>query len=143
MPFRGSAPALQNVLAGQLDIIIDQASSALSMAKSGGVRAYAVTSAARLASAPDIPTATELGYPSLQILGWYVFFAPPKTPPTLIDAWGNELRAVLKLPEVDKKLTEFGLDVETSTPAQFTQRMAADFARWKSILDSIGYKPSN
>ena len=101
-----------------------------------------VSGAKRTTSAPDIPTGTELGYPSLNILGWYVFFAPPKTSPALIDAWGNELRAVLKMPEVDKKLTEFGLDVETSTPAEFSQRMAADFKRWKEILDSIGYKPA-
>src|SRR5205823_1604124 len=78
-----------------------------------------------------------------KILGWYVFFAPPKTPPGLIDAWGNELRAVLKLPEVDKRLTELGLDVETSAPAEFSRRTTADFARWKSILDSIGYKLAN
>jgi tripartite-type tricarboxylate transporter receptor subunit TctC len=96
----------------------------------------------RTTAAPDIPTGSELGYPSLAILGWYVFFAPPKTPPALIDAWGNELRAVLKLPEIDKKLTEFGLDVETSTPAEVSQRMARDFTRRKSILDSIGYKPA-
>ena len=50
---------------------------------------------------------------------------------------------MLKLPEVDRKLTELGLDVETSTPAQFSQRMATDFARWKTIIDEIGYKPAN
>ena len=97
--------------------------------------------AKRTTAAPDIPTGTELGYPSLNILGWYVFLAPPRTPPALIDAWGNELRAVLRMPEVDRKLTEFGLDVETSTPAELSQLMARDFTRWKSILDSIGYKP--
>jgi tripartite-type tricarboxylate transporter receptor subunit TctC len=94
-------------------------------------------------SAPEIPTVTQLGYPNISILGWYVFFAPPKTPPALIEAWGTELRTALKLPEIEKKMTEFGLDVETSTPAEFSQRMAADFKRWKEILDSIGYKPSN
>ena len=91
-------------------------------------------------AAPEIPTVTQLGYPNISILGWYVFFAPPRTPPALIEAWGNELRAVLKLPEVEKKMTEFGLDVETSTSEQVSQRMAADLKRWKGILDSIGYK---
>jgi len=91
-------------------------------------------------SAPEIPTATQLGYPKLQILGWYVFFAPAKLPAPLVDAWGTELKAVLALPEVQKKLTDLGLDVETSTPAEFTQRMTADLARWKTIIDSIGYK---
>ena len=92
------------------------------------------------ASAPEIPTATQLGYPKLQILGWYVFFAPAKTPAPLVNAWATELKTVLALPEVQKKLTDLGLDVETSTPAEFTQRMTADLARWKTIIDSIGYK---
>ena len=92
-------------------------------------------------SAPEIPTITQLGYPQLSILGWYVFFAPPKTPAPLINAWGKELKAVLAIPEIQKKLVELGLDVETSTPQQFTERMTADLARWKTIIDSIGYKP--
>ena len=92
-------------------------------------------------SAPEIPTITQLGYPQLSILGWYVFFAPPKTPAPLIDAWGKELKAVLAIPEIQKKLVELGLDVETSTPAQVTERMTTDLARWKTIIDSIGYKP--
>lgn len=59
------------------------------------------------------------------------------------EAWAKELQAVLRSPEVAKKLVELGLDVETSTPAEFTQRMTADLARWKTIIDSIGYKPGN
>jgi len=61
-------------------------------------------------------------------------------PAPMVDAWGTELKAVLAQAEIQKKLTELGLDVESSTPAEFTQRMTADFARWKTIIDSIGYK---
>jgi tripartite-type tricarboxylate transporter receptor subunit TctC len=59
-----------------------------------------------------------------------------------VDAWAKELKAVLILPETQEKLTELGLDVETSTPAEFTQRMTTDLARWKAIIDEIGYKPT-
>ena len=62
-------------------------------------------------------------------------------PPALIDAWHGELKAVLERPDIKRRLTEFGLDVETSTPAEFSRRMAADFVRWQQILDEIGYKP--
>jgi tripartite-type tricarboxylate transporter receptor subunit TctC len=75
-------------------------------------------------------------------MGWYAFFAPAKTPPDLVEAWGRELRAVLELPEIEKRLTELGMEVETSTPAQFSQRMTADLKRWKEIMDAIGYKPT-
>jgi tripartite-type tricarboxylate transporter receptor subunit TctC len=72
-----------------------------------------------------------MGYPSLNILGWYVFFAPPKTPPAMIDAWGNELRAVLKMPEVEKKMTEFrprrrNLDARRGQPAHGRRSQAME-----------------
>ncbi|MCX7360882.1 MAG: tripartite tricarboxylate transporter substrate-binding protein, partial [Alphaproteobacteria bacterium] len=110
--------------------------------RSGKVKVIFTSGLKPTTSAPEIPTATQLGYPALNILGWYLFFAPAKMPAPLVEAWGNELRAVLKMPEVEKKMIELGLDVETSTPAQFTQRMTADLARWKTIIDSIGYKPT-
>ena len=143
VPYRGAAPLVADLQGGHIAAGCGGITDFLEHHRAGKVRVLFTSGSRRTTSAPDIPTASELGYPALQILGWYVFFAPPKTPPALIDAWGSELRAVLKLPEVDKKLTEFGLDVETSTPAEFRARMAADFARWKSILDSIGYKPAN
>ncbi len=92
-------------------------------------------------SAPEIPTISQLGYPQLASLGWYVFFAPVKTPAPLLGAWNKELNAVLALPEVQKKLVELGLDVEPATPAEFTARLVKDLGDWKRTVDSIGYKP--
>ena len=143
VPYRGAAPLVADLQGGHIAAGCGGTTDFLEHHRAGKVKVLFTSGAKRTTSAPDIPTGAELGYPSLAILGWYVFFAPPRTPAALIDAWGNALRAVLKMPEVDRKLTEFGLDVETSTPAEFSQRMAADFARWKSILDSIGYKPAN
>ncbi len=143
VPYRGAAPLVADLQGGHIAAGCGGITDFLEHHRAGKVKVIFTSGAKRATSAPDIPTGAELGYPSLNILGWYVFFAPPRTPSALIDAWGDALRAVLRMPEVEKKMTEFGLDVETSTPQEFSQRMAADFERWKEILDSIGYKPAN
>jgi tripartite-type tricarboxylate transporter receptor subunit TctC len=143
VPYRGAAPLVADLQGGHVPAGCGGITDFLEHHRAGKVKVIFTSGQKPTTSAPEIPTVTQLGYPNISILGWYVFFAPPKTPQALIDAWGNELRAVLKMPEVEKKMTEFGLDVETSTPAEFSQRMAADFKRWKEILDSIGYKPAN
>jgi tripartite-type tricarboxylate transporter receptor subunit TctC len=140
VPYRGAAPLIADLQGGHVPAGCGGITDFLEHHRGGKVRVIFTSGEKRASAAPDIPTASELGYPSLRILGWYVFFAPPRTPAALLDAWGNELRAVLKMPEVEKKMTEFGLDVETSTPQQVSQRMAADLKRWKEIIDSIGYK---
>lgn len=142
VPYRGAAPLVADLQGGHIAAGCGGLTDFLEHHRAGKVKLIFTSGEQRASASRDVPTGVELGYPSLNILGWYVFFAPPKTPPDLIEAWGNELRAVLKQPEIEKKMTEFGLDVQTSTPAELSQRMAADFKRWKEILDSIGYKPT-
>jgi len=142
VPYRGAAPLVADLQGGHVPAGCGGITDFLEHHRAGKVKVIFTSGQKPTTSAPEIPTVTQLGYPGISILGWYIFFAPPKTPPALIEAWGTELRAVLKLPEIEKKMTEFGLDVETSTPAECSQRMAADFKRWKEILDSIGYKPA-
>ena len=143
VPYRGAAPLVADLQGGHIAAGCGGITDFLEHHRAGKVKVIFTSGIKPTTSAPEIPTATQLGYPKLNILGWYVFFAPAKTPPALIDAWGKELKAVLMLPEVNKKLVELGLDVETSTPAEFSQRMATDLARWKTIIDQIGYKPGN
>ena len=143
VPYRGAAPLVADLQGGHIAAGCGGITDFLEHHRAGKVKVIFTSGIKPTTSAPEIPTATQLGYPKLNILGWYVFFAPAKTPPALIDAWGKELKEVLALPDVNKKMVELGLDVETSTPAQFSQRMAADFKRWKEILDEIGYKPAN
>jgi tripartite-type tricarboxylate transporter receptor subunit TctC len=142
VPYRGAAPLVADLQGGHVPAGCGGLTDFLEHHRAGKVKILFTSGARRATSAPDIPTGKELGYPSLQILGWYVFFAPPKTPPALIEAWGRELRAALKRPEIEKKISEFGLDVETSTPERVSQMMASDFKRWQEILDSIGFKPA-
>lgn len=143
VPCRGAAPLVADLQGGHVPAGCGGITDFLEHHRAGKVKVIFTSGRKPTTSAPEIPTVTQLGYPNISILGWYVFFAPPRAPPALIDAWATELRAVLKTPTVEKKMTEFGLDVETSTPAEFSQRMAADLTRWKEILDSIGYKPAN
>ncbi len=142
VPYRGAAPLVADLQGGHIAAGCGGLTDFLEHHRAGKVKLIFTSGTKPATAAPDIPTATSLGYPKLQILGWYVFFAPAKLPAPLLDAWGSELKAVLAQPDIQKKLTELGLDVETSTPAEFTQRMGADLARWKTIIDSIGYKPS-
>jgi tripartite-type tricarboxylate transporter receptor subunit TctC len=140
VPYKGAAPLVADLQGGHIAAGCGGITDFSEHHRAGKLKVIFTSGTKPTASAPEIPTATQLGYPKLQILGWYVFFAPAKTSAPLINAWGTELKTVLALPEVQKKLTELGLDVETSTPAEFTQRMTADLARWKTIIDSIGYK---
>jgi tripartite-type tricarboxylate transporter receptor subunit TctC len=141
VPYRGAAPLVADLQGGHIAAGCGGITDFLEHHRAGKVKVIFTSGLKPTTSAPEIPTATQLGYPVLNILGWYVFFVPARTPSPLVDAWGKELKAVLALPEVNKRLVELGLDVETSTPAEFTQRMTADLARWKTIIDSIGYKP--
>ena len=142
VPYRGAAPLVADLQGGHIAAGCGGITDFLEHHRAGKVKVIFTSGQKPTTSAPEIPTATQLGYPKLQILGWYVFFAPAKLPQPMLDAWSKELKAVLALPEVNRKLTELGLDVETSTSEEFHKRMISDLARWKAIIDEIGYKPT-
>ena len=143
IPFRGSAPALQQVIGGQLDIIIDQASSALSIVKGGNVRAYAVTAPQRLASAPDLPTVDEAGLKGFYVSIWQGVWAPKGTPKDVI----AKLKHRKDIPErqfVQKRLSEVGQELPTKeqmTPEGFGAFHKAEMDKWTPIIKAANIKP--
>jgi len=144
VPFRGSAPALQNVMAGQLDMIIDQASAALSIAQSGGARVYAVTSKERLASAPEIPTVDEAGLPGFHVSIWQGLWAPKGTPKEIITKINAAVVAALADPTVQKRLKDVGQELPTheqQTPAGFGAFQKAEIDKWWPIIKAANIKP--
>jgi tripartite-type tricarboxylate transporter receptor subunit TctC len=145
VPFRGSAPALQNVLAGQLDMIIDQASAALSIARSGGVRVYAVTAKERLASAPDIPTVDEAGLPGFHVSIWQGLWAPKGTPKDIIARINAAVVEALADPAVQKRLKEAGQELPTreqQAPAGFGAFHKAEVEKWWPIIKAANIRPA-
>jgi tripartite-type tricarboxylate transporter receptor subunit TctC len=144
VPFRGSAPALQQVLGGQLDLIIDQASAALSVAKSGSVRAYAVTAKQRLASAPDIPTVDEAGLAGFYVSIWQAVWAPKGTPKDAITKLNAAIAGALADPTVQKRLAEIGQELPTkeqTTPEGFGAFHKAEMEKWTPIIKAANIKP--
>ena len=144
VPFRGSAPALQQVVGGQLDIIIDQASAALSIVKGGNVRAYAVTAKQRLASAPDIPTVDEAGLPGFHVSIWQGVWAPKGTSKEIVAKLNAAIAGALADPAVQKRLAEVGQEMPTPeqmTPAGFGAFHKAEMDKWTPIIKAANIKP--
>jgi len=145
VPFRGSAPALQNVMAGQLDMIIDQASAALSIARSGGVRVYAVTASKRLASAPDIPTVDEAGLPGFHVSIWQGLWAPKGTPKEIIAKIDAAVVEALADPTVQQRLRDVGQELPSQaqqTPEGFGAYHKAEIEKWWPIIKAANIKPA-
>jgi tripartite-type tricarboxylate transporter receptor subunit TctC len=145
VPFRGSAPAMQQVVGDQLDIIIDQASSALSIAKAGSVRAYAVTAKERLASAPEIPTVDEAGLPGFYVSIWQALWAPRGTPKEIVAKINAAVVEALADPAVQARLKDIGQELPTreqQSPEGFGAYHRAEVEKWWPIIKAAGIKPA-
>ncbi|MGZ3362528.1 MAG: Bug family tripartite tricarboxylate transporter substrate binding protein, partial [Xanthobacteraceae bacterium] len=139
VPYRGTGPALQDLVAGQIDFIVDQASNSLQHVRDGKIRAYAVTANARLPSAPDIPTVAEAGLPALDISVWYGLWAPKGTPKDIIAKLNGAVNAAIAEPEVTKQLVGLQfIPVGKGSPAELERFMASETARWAKVLQKAG-----
>ncbi len=141
IPYRGAAPLVADLQGGHIAAGCGGVTDFLEHQRAGKLKILFTSGLKPAQAAPELPTATSLGYPKLNILGWYVFFAPAKTPAPIVAAWNRELVAVLESAEVKKRLIDLGLDAETSTPEAAAARIDTDLKRWKGIIDGIGYKP--
>jgi tripartite-type tricarboxylate transporter receptor subunit TctC len=142
VPYRGTGPAIQDLIANQIQIMVDQSSNSLPQAQGGKVRAYAVTAAKRLAAAPDIPTAAEAGYP-MEVSIWHGLWAPKGTPKEIVAKLNAAAVAALNDPAVRKRMDELGQDLPTPEqmkPDVFAAFHKAEYAKWKPILEAAGVK---
>jgi tripartite-type tricarboxylate transporter receptor subunit TctC len=142
VPYRGVAPARQDLLAGQIDLLFDPPDS-LSLMQTGGIKAYAVTSDTRLARAPDIPTFAEMGFPSISWSTWYGLFAPKGTPKDIIGKLNAAAVEALVDPAVRARLVEFGGQIfprDQQTPEALGALVKADAEKWWPIIKELGIK---
>lgn len=140
VPYKGAAPAMQDVLGGRIDFYFESVALAVPFVKSGGIRALAVTSRKRLSAYPDIPTLTELGYPDVNADSWFALFAPAGVPKPIIDKLNVSFGKALRDPKVAETFTAQGLDVLPGTPEELASILNSDLVRYKKLITEIGAK---
>jgi tripartite-type tricarboxylate transporter receptor subunit TctC len=143
VPYRGTDPALVDLMAGRIDMMFDQASEATPRLNDGTIKPYAVTAKTRLASAPDVPTVDEAGLPGFYINIWFGLWAPKGTPAPIIDKLSLAAMAAMHDPEVKARFADLGLDVpprEQQSPEALAALQKAEIAKWWPIIKAAGIK---
>jgi tripartite-type tricarboxylate transporter receptor subunit TctC len=141
VPYRGINEALTDVVAGRVQIAFPGAPIGLPLAKSGQVRAIAVTGAQRAASAPDLPTVASEGLPGYDVSPWYGIMAPKGTPPDVIKLWHTEIVKIMQTPEVKQRWLTLGADtVYSKTPEDFETLMQAEATKWARLVKDADIK---
>ncbi len=138
--YKGTGPALTDVMGGQVTMFFSQMSSALPLIKQGKLRAIGVASLQRHPAAPEIPTIAEQGYPGFEAKAWYALFAPAGTPADIVHKVAADTTRALQLPDVRDKLSALGADPVGGTPEEFALRLRAENARWGDAIRKSGVK---
>ena len=134
VPYKGSGPARNDLIAGHVPFMFDNIASSLPAAQQGLLRALAVTSTARTGAAPDLPTMQEAGIDDVIIDTWYAIYAPAGTPRSIVQKLSAEVARILRLPNVAARFKGLGLDVVAGTPDELASRMKTDLQRYGKII---------
>ena len=138
IPYKGSNPALMDVLAGNVDLMVSSLPSAMAQIKGGKLRPLAVTSAHRSSSLPDVPTVAELGYKDFDVSTWYGLFMPAGTPKDIVATVNAEVSKLLALPEMKAAIHAQGAELQSMTAEQFSSLLKADYYKWRNIVQASG-----
>ncbi|RJF92393.1 Bug family tripartite tricarboxylate transporter substrate binding protein [Noviherbaspirillum saxi] len=140
VPYKGDAPALQDLLGGQIDMYLVNTAASLPHIKSGKLRPIALSMARRSAVLPDVPTFAEAGVADFESYSWQGLVAPAGMPKEIVVRLNAELNKALALPEVIKKLSELGIEPSPTTPEEFTMHVRAQSALWEDVIRKAGIK---
>lgn len=141
VPYKGTAPAMNDLLGGQVDLMCDQTTNTTSYIKAGRVKAYGVTSKSRLDSLKDIPTMSEAGLPGFEVAVWHGVYAPKGTPKPVIDRLVASLQAAIADPAFGQKMAELGSQVvakDKATPEGLRSHLKAEIDKWTPIIKKAG-----
>jgi tripartite-type tricarboxylate transporter receptor subunit TctC len=145
VPYRGAAPAMQDMMAGQIEMMFDQAATSLPLVRAGSTKPYAVTAATRLAAAPDLPTVDEAGLPGFHIAVWTALWAPRATPRAIIDKLNAAAVEAVADPAVRKRLAEeLGQDIPArpqQTPEALYAYQKAEIEKWWPLIKAANIRP--
>lgn len=140
VPYKGAAPALQDVMGGRIAMSVDIITSSVQLVKSGKLTALATTGARRSALLPDVPTMAEAGLPGYEFTAWYMLLAPAKTPPSVIERLGSDLRKVESLPEFRSRIAEVGGEVMGLSSKDSAAFLDAEFKKWQQVVKARNIK---
>ncbi len=138
VPYKGSNPALMDVLAGNVDLMVSSLPSAMGQIKSGKLRPLAVTSARRSSSLPDVATVAELGYKDFDVSTWYGLFMPAGTPKEIVATVNAEVNKLLATPEMKAAIVAQGAEPQALTAEQFATLLKTDYEKWRGIVKASG-----
>ncbi|MGB6104663.1 MAG: tripartite tricarboxylate transporter substrate binding protein [Pusillimonas sp.] len=139
IPYKGSGPALTDLMGGHIKIMFDGIPSSLPLVESGQIRALAVTSKNRAAAAPDIPTVAET-IPGFEATGWFAVYAPAGTPPDVVNELNRQINAVLDMPDVKERYTQLGAETVGGPPERLRDQVATELKKWSALIKEIGLK---
>lgn len=141
VPYKGTGPAMTDLLGGQVDIMCDQTTNTTKQIQGGTVKAYAVTTPARLSVLPDVPTATEAGLPNFEVGIWHGIYTPKGTPAAVNERLSKSLQVALKDQNVAARFAELGTTPSPeadATPAALKAKLESEITRWKPVIESAG-----
>ena len=140
IPYKGSAPALNDLVAGQVSLMFDLVLTAAPHVKSGAVRGLAVTGAKRSSALPELPTVAESGVPGYEVSAWFGIFAPAGVPQPVVQRLNAEFVKALQQPELRQRLASQGAEPLTSTPEEFAAYLRSEIAKWAKVVKDSGMK---
>ena len=140
VPYRGSGPALTDMLSGQVDVMFDNMPSCIEHVRAGSLRAIAVTSAKRSPALPDTPTIAESGLPDFEATSWFAVFAPAKTPRPIVEKLNAEIRKAIDSPELKARWEQLGGEARQMSPAEMDAFVKAEIEKWAAVVKTSGAK---
>src|SRR4051812_3727884 len=140
IPFKGTAPATQAVLANDIQILVDTPSSLMSQVRGGKLRALGMFSGKRLAAYPEVPTVAEAGGPALESSTWVLFMAPGGTPKEIVNRLATETAKAIKEPDIQERLNQTGIEPVGNAPGEAKRFLDAEIAKWAKVINTAGVK---
>jgi tripartite-type tricarboxylate transporter receptor subunit TctC len=140
VPYKGSIPALTDIMGGQVTLMFDSMASALPLVQSGKLKALAQTGAKRVGALPDLPTVAESGLPGYEVAGWFGVFAPAGTPREVVNKLSTEISRILALPDVKARYAALGAEPGPGNPDEFAAFLKSEITKWAKVIRDSGAK---
>jgi tripartite-type tricarboxylate transporter receptor subunit TctC len=141
VPYKGNAIAMQDLIAGNIQVLFDPVQTSIPQIRSGKVRALAVTSKTRFADLPDLPTVAESGYPGYEFVVWYALIAPAGTPAPIVARLNADINKAVSDPEMKRNFAALGADLTESKPDECAAFVKSELALWGKLMAEVGIKP--